>query len=42
MTTVDVEATEPSDVPAPPGPLNQAVTADQEHRATVRRAGESA
>ncbi|MFF1497349.1 hypothetical protein [Streptomyces sp. NPDC058304] len=29
MTTIDVETTEPSDLPAPPGPLNQAITADQ-------------
>ncbi|MFE7542129.1 hypothetical protein [Streptomyces platensis] len=29
MTTIDVETTEPSDSPAPPGPLNQAITADQ-------------
>ncbi len=29
MTTIGVETTEPSDLPAPPGPLNQAITADQ-------------
>lgn len=29
MTTIDVETTEPSDLPAPPGPLNQTITADQ-------------